>query len=62
LIAGWFQWQPKRPPMPEIVLGNSGAAGEWRLCSDRRCRTLSEILGRPIGANVITMRACEHSP
>jgi hypothetical protein len=59
LIAGWFQWQPKRPPMPEVVLGNSGAAGEWRLCSDRRCRTLSEIFGHPIGANVITMRACD---
>ena len=44
LIDGWFQWQPKRAPMPELALGNSGAAGEWRLWSDGRCRTLSEIL------------------
>jgi len=35
--------------MPEVVLGNSGAAGEWRLCVDGKCRTLSEILGHPIG-------------
>jgi hypothetical protein len=59
LVDGWFQWQPKRAAMPEVVLGNSGAAGEWRLCADGNCRTLSEIFGHPIGANVTTMSACE---
>ena len=59
LINGWFQWQPQRPPMPELVLGNSGAAGEWRLCADGQCRTLSDIFGRSIGANVTTLRACQ---
>ena len=59
LIDGWFQWQPKRAPMPEVLLGNSGAAGEWRLCHDGKCQTLSEIFGHPIGANVTTMRACD---
>jgi len=59
LVDGWFQWQPKRAPMPEVVLGNSGAAGEWRLCSDGHCRTLSEIFGHPIGMNVTTMRRCD---
>jgi len=59
LVDGWFQWQPRRPPMPEVVLGNSGAAGEWRLCNDGSCRTLSEIFGHPIGANVIKMSACD---
>ena len=59
LVNGWFQWQPDRPPLQELVLGNSGVAGEWRICSNGRCRTLSEILGHPIGADVITMRACE---
>jgi len=59
LVDGWFQWQPDRPPLQEVVLGNSGVAGEWRICSDGRCRTLSEILGHPIGANVITMSVCE---
>src|SRR3954471_8596082 len=33
LVDGWFQWQPNRPPMRELVLGNSGAAGDWRVCS-----------------------------
>ena len=58
LVGGWFQWQPRRAPMPEVALGNSGAAGEWRLCSDGHCRTLSEIFGRPIGANVTIMSVC----
>ena len=59
LVDGWFQWQPARAPLPEVVLGNSGAAGEWRLCSDGQCRTLSEIFGHPIGVNATTMSACE---
>jgi hypothetical protein len=59
LIDGWFQWQPARAPMPEVILGNSGAAGEWRLCNDGQCHTLSEIFGHPIGMNVTTMRACD---
>ena len=59
LVDGWFQWQPKREPMRQVLLGNSGAAGEWRLCTDGKCRTLSEILGHPVGADVTTMRACK---
>jgi len=59
LVGGWFQWKPKHAPMPEVLLGNSGAAGEWRLCHDGNCRTLSQILGHPVGANVTFMRACE---
>jgi len=57
LVDGWFQWQPHLL-MPEVVLGNSGAAGEWRLCADGQCRTLSQIFGLPIGSNVTTMRVC----
>jgi hypothetical protein len=59
LVDGWFQWQPRRAVMPEVVLGNSGAAGEWRLCSDGQCRTLSEILGYPVGVDVTVMRVCK---
>lgn len=58
LVSGWFQWQPGRTPMQEVVLGNSGAAGEWRVCQDGACRTLSEIVGHPIGANVTKMTVC----
>ncbi|UPK35085.1 DUF1850 domain-containing protein [Bradyrhizobium sp. 186] len=58
LVDGWFQWQPKRRPMQEVVLGNSGAAGEWRVCHDGQCQTLSEIVGHQIGANVTRMSVC----
>ena len=59
LIDGWFIWRPERPAIPELMLGNSGVAGEWRLCADGQCRTLSAILGHPVGANVTTMRVCD---
>jgi hypothetical protein len=59
LVDGWFQWQPQRAPMPEVILGNSGAADEWHLCWGGHCQTLSEILGHPIGANVTVMKACD---
>jgi hypothetical protein len=58
LVGGWFQWTPQRPPMREVVLGNSGAAGEWRLCSEGHCQTLSEVLGHPVGANVTILSVC----
>ena len=59
LVDGWFQWRPKRAAMPEVVLANSGAAGDWRLCWGGNCRTLSEIFGHPVGVNTTTMSACE---
>ena len=59
LVDGWFQWRPKRAAMPQVVLGNSGAADEWWLCHDGNCRTLSEIFGHPVGINVTTMSVCE---
>jgi hypothetical protein len=59
LHGGWFRWRPVRPAMDEVTLGNSGAAGEWRLCVNGKCRTLSDILGHPVGTNVTTMRACK---
>lgn len=59
LIDGWFRWTPQLSKLPEVVLGNSGVAGEWRLCSDGQCQTLSAILGQPVGTNVTTMRACD---
>jgi len=59
LVDGWFQWRPERKPMPEVALGNSGAAGEWRLCTGGKCRTLSAIVGHQIGAEATAMRACK---
>lgn len=58
LVDGWFQWPVTRPPQREVLLGNSGLAGEWRLCSGGRCRSLSEIVGPPIGAQSTTLSSC----
>jgi hypothetical protein len=59
LINGWFQWQVKQPPQRELVLGNSGAAGEWRICDGGSCRTLSDVFGHPIGVDTIKMMPCD---
>lgn len=59
LIDGWFRWKPHLPLLPEVVLGNSGVAGEWRLCTEGKCQDLSAILGRPLGAAVTTMSVCK---
>ena len=58
LVDGWFQWRLQRAPQPRIVLANSGAAGEWRLCSEGKCRTISDIFGHEVGAATITMSVC----
>ncbi len=59
LSGGWFRWHPKLAPLPEVALGNSGLAGEWRICAGGACRTLSDLLGRPAGTEVTVMRACD---
>ncbi len=59
LVDGWFQWRPARGSLPEVILGNSGVAGEWRLCHGGKCRTLSDIIGHAVGARATTMRPCQ---
>lgn len=59
LKDGWFRWKPQLPSLPEVALGNSGVAGEWRLCTEGTCQELSAILGRPVGVSVTTMSVCK---
>ena len=59
LVDGWFRWTPQLPALPEVVLANSGLAGEWRICQDGKCQDLSAILGRPVGTNTTTMSVCK---
>jgi hypothetical protein len=57
LVDGAYQWKPDRPPLPEIMLANSGAAGEWRICTDS-CRTLADIFGVEVSAPVTRVTRC----
>lgn len=59
LTGGWFRWTPHLTALPQVVLGNSGVAGEWRICTNGQCQTLSAILGRPVGTNTTTMSVCK---
>jgi len=58
LVDGWWHWAPQVAAPPELVLGNSGAAGEWRICTGRVCQALSDILGHPVGMGTTVARAC----
>jgi hypothetical protein len=58
LVDRWFQWPITRPPQPEVLLSNSGAAGEWRLCADGACRTMSELIGRQLESEAVGLRSC----
>jgi hypothetical protein len=57
LVDGAYQWTPDRSPLKEIVLANSGAAGEWRICTDA-CRTLAEIFGVDVAAPTTRVTPC----
>jgi len=59
LADGWYRWTPRIAAQRDVILGNSGAVGEWRLCVDGRCRALSEVLGHPVGLNTTTMSVCD---
>lgn len=57
LVDGAYRWKPDRAPLPEIILANSGAAGEWRICTDA-CRTLADIFGVAVSAPVTRVTPC----
>lgn len=57
LIDGWWRWSPQRL-LPEVVLGHSGAAGEWRICAaGRNCLPLTALFGQPLSGTV-SMKRC----
>lgn len=59
LVDGWFRWTPKQLKLNEVALGNSGIAGEWKMCAQGKCRELSDIIGQPAGVNVVTLSVCK---
>lgn len=56
LKDGGWQWRPKVPRQPEIILRRSGATADYRICIEGECRPLSALL--PAGADPVTLRAC----
>jgi hypothetical protein len=58
LIDGWWRWRPVPTRRKEVILGHSDAAGDWRICTSGRCRTLPDIFGHPLAGEPIVMRSC----
>lgn len=44
----WWSYVPGIPPLPELVLGASGATAAWSLCAEGTCHALGEGSGAPI--------------
>jgi hypothetical protein len=59
LVDGWWRWRPAPIVRREVVLGHSGAVGDWRICANGRCRTLPDILGALAEGDAVEMSACE---
>ena len=46
LEGSFYVWQPRTPPVPEILLRRAAQAGDWRLCAAGRCAAVARWLGR----------------
>jgi hypothetical protein len=58
LIDGWWRWNPVPVNRGEVVLGHSGAVGDWRICTAGTCAPLHEIIGVGGTAGPVIMQAC----
>ena len=58
LIDGWWRWNPAPVNRSEVVLGHSGAAGDWRICTAGTCAPLHETIGADATAGPVIMRRC----
>jgi hypothetical protein len=61
LVDGWWRWRPAPTVLPQLVLRNSGAVGDWRICTADGCRSLGEILGSGGDHDLVTLRPCADS-
>ena len=57
LQEGFYVWEPRLPPQPEIVLRRASQAGDWRLCAADRCATLHDWLGGD--GDPVRLRPCQ---
>lgn len=58
LIDGWWRWNPAPVTRGEVVLGHSGAAGDWRICMAGTCAPLHRTIGADPTEGPVIMRRC----
>jgi hypothetical protein len=58
LANGWWRWRPQAVRRSEVILSQSSAAGDWRICVAGRCRSLAGIVGPASATNPVAMRSC----
>ncbi len=58
LSEGWWRWNTAPVGRDQVVLGNSDAAGDWRICVGGRCTPLPEIIGTAAAGHPTVMKRC----
>lgn len=58
LIDGWWRWNPAPVNRSEVVLGHSGAVGDWRICTAGTCAPLHETIGVDATVGPVIVQAC----
>jgi hypothetical protein len=58
LVDGWWRWRPAPVVRRDVVLGHSGAVGDWRICIGGRCQPFPDILGPSAIGEAIEMSVC----
>jgi hypothetical protein len=53
----WYRWQPKLPPLEEVILRRSGEAGDWRICRAGKCVAMGELV--PEKADPVRLQRCD---
>jgi hypothetical protein len=60
-VDGWWVWQPKLEPLPELRLTRSSYTSDYTICWKARCATLSELAGPTREGAAVTVRPCARS-
>jgi hypothetical protein len=63
LRSGRWHYRPTLPPQPRLTLTRSGYTSDYRICHQRRCQSLTEILGPPAPeGEAVDLFPCDGTP
>jgi hypothetical protein len=59
-VDGWWIWQPKLVPLPELRLTRSSYTSDYTLCWSGRCSTLNALAGATRESDVVAVAPCSN--
>jgi hypothetical protein len=55
---GWWTWQPKLEPLPELRLTRSSYTSDYTLCWSARCEPLGALVAADPRSDAVTVAPC----